>query len=161
MKTKSLVFVAMIMIFATGVFAQPFGKGNMMNKGQKGNRFMNIPDLTDAQKTEIKKIRTAHMKDVLPLRNKMRELQAHKQTVSTGDNVNMTELNKTIDEIGALQVKMMKKKANHRQAVRKILTEDQRVFFDMHAGKKHRKGMMHGKRMGSGKGLKHGRNCNF
>ena len=157
MKTKSLVFVAMIMIFATGVFAQPFGKGKMMNKGQRGERFMNIPDLTDAQKTKLKTMRTAQMKDVLPLRNKMRELQAHKQTVSTGDNVNMTELNKTIDEIGALKIKMEKKRAAHRQAVRKILTEDQRVFFDMHSGRKHRKG----KGMRQGKRMRHGRNCNF
>ena len=157
MKTKSLVTVIMIMIFVTGVFAQPFGKGNMMNKRQKGDRFMNIPDLTDTQKTKLKKMRTAHMKEVIPLRNKMRELQAHKQTVSTSDNVNMTELNKTIDEIGALKTKMMKKQAAQRQAVRKILTEDQRVFFDMHSGNKHRKGkgMRRGKRMG------HRRNCNF
>ena len=163
MKTKILVIVAMIMIFATSVFAQPNGNRRMnkgdrserfMNNGERGHGFMGIPDLTDAQKTQMKKMRTAQMKEALPLRNKMQELQAHKRTISTGDNVNMAELNKTIDEIGALKTQMMKKRATHHQAVRKILTDDQRVFFDMHSGRKHHK--RQGKR---GKGMRRG-HCN-
>ena len=142
MKTRNLIIIA-IRLFVTGsVFAQ----GNQ-GQGNQANRFMNIPDLTDAQKEQIKDLRTANMKEMLPLRNALKEKQARKNTVSTGDNVNMTEVNKVIDEIAAIKTIMAKKRAEQRQNIRKILTDDQRVFFDTHSGsnkrghcKKHKKG---------------------
>jgi len=138
MKTRNLTIIAVLLFITGSVFAQG-------NQGKRGNfdgqkkrnqteRFMNIPDLTDAQKTQIKDMRTANMKEMLPLRNELQEKQAHKRTISTGDNVKMSEINKTIDEIGAIKTNMAKKRATHRQNIRKILTDNQRVFFDMHSG---------------------------
>lgn len=160
MKTRNLTIIA-ILLFVTGsVFAQ----GNQGKKGnfkgqKKGNMFMNIPDLTETQKTQLKDMRTANMKEMLPLKNELQEKQAHLKTVSTGDNVNMNEVNKTLEEISAIKLKMAKNRFANRQEVRKILTDDQRVFFDMHAGNKMKKGM-HGKQGMKNKNCKSGPRMN-
>ena len=138
MKNKSLIITTMFIFLAAGIFAQP----NKMQQNKKAQgMFMNIPDLTDAQKTKLKEMRTAHMKEIMPIKNQLKEKQAHLQTLQTSDKVNMTEINATIDEIGKLRTDMAKKHAAFRQEIRKILTDDQRTYYDMHAGKMHKKMM--------------------
>ena len=89
-------------------------------------------NLTDAQKEQIEKLRTEHMKNVLPLRNELGELRAELRTLSTVDKVNMTDINKKIDEMGKVQTELMKERAAHRQQIRSLLTDEQRVKFDSH-----------------------------
>lgn len=139
MKNKNLVVTALFIFLAAGVFAQ---KGNMPQKNnmEKG-MFMKIPDLTDAQQEKIKTLRTAHMKEMLPLKNDLREKQAHLQTLQTSDKQDMNAINKQIDDIYVVKTQMTKKHAALRQEVRKILTDDQRVWFDNNAGNMHKKGM--------------------
>jgi len=137
MKTKNLMFIAVLIFVSSSIFAQ----GPNSKQGNKGNMFMNIPDLTEAQKTQLTEMRAANMKEMLPLRNELQEKQAHLNTISTGDNVNLNDVYKVIDEISTIKTNMAKNRAKHRQEVRKILTDDQRVFFDMHAGKKGNKHM--------------------
>jgi len=138
MKNKSLIITTMFIFLAAGIFAQP---NNMQQNKKAQGMFMNIPDLTDAQQTKLKEMRTAHMKEMMPLKNELKEKQAHLQTLQTADKPDMNAINKEIDEIGVIKTNMAKKHAAFRQEVRKILTDDQRVFFDMHAGQKHKKMM--------------------
>lgn len=148
MKHKNLVIAALFIFLSAGVFAQ---KGNNMPQNKKGpGMFMNIPDLTDAQQTQLKEMRTAQMKTIMPLKNELKEKQAHLQTLQTADNPNMSEINALIDEIGKIKTNMAKKHAAFRQEVRKILTDDQRVYFDMHAGQMHKR--MMNKKAGHPKG---------
>ncbi len=135
MKTKKIMIIAVLVFVSGSIFAQ----GQMKRKGQVGGRMMNIPDLTDVQKTQIKDMRTANMKVMLPLKNELREKQAHLNTISTGDNVKITDVNIAIEEISAIKLTMAKKRAQHRQDIRKILSDDQRVFFDMQSGKQKRR----------------------
>ena len=138
MKTKSIIIIAVMIFVSSSIFAQ----GPNGNKtGNKGDKFMNIPDLTDAQKEQIKDMRTKHMKEILPLKNDLKEKEAHLQTISTGDNVDLNKVNAAIDEISIIRTDIAKKRAAFRQDVRKILTDDQRVYFDMHSG--HKKHMKH------------------
>ncbi len=139
MKTRNLTILAVLLFVSGSIFAQ----GQNSKQGNKGDRFMNIPDLTETQKTKLTEMRAANMKEMLPLKNELQEKKAHLNTISTGDNVNMNDVNKTLDEMGAIKTNMAKKRAAHRQEVRKILTDDQRVFFDMRAGQKRNKHMMH------------------
>ncbi len=139
MKNKNLVIAVLFIFLSAGIFAQ---KGNMMPQNKKAQgMFMNIPDLTDAQQTQLKEIRTAHMKEMLPLKNELKERNAHLQTLQTADKPNMNEIYAEIDKIGAIKTNMAKKHADFRQEVRKILTDDQRVYFDMHAEQMHKKMM--------------------
>ena len=140
MKTRSLMIFVLMIFISGSIFAQ--GNPNPKNKG--GDRpFMNIPDLTEDQKEQIKEMRINHMKEVIPLKNELNEKEAHLQTISTGDNVDLNEVYVTIDEVGKIRIDLAKKRAAFRQDVRKILTEDQRVIFDMHAAHKRDKHMMH------------------
>lgn len=140
MKTKQLFFVAAIIFMMTGLnniqaqrgAGNGYGKGNGLNKNGGQGVCQNIPDLTDEQGEQIKKLKTAHMKEMLVLRNQMGELKAKKRTLSTGDNVDTKVANANIDEITKLQNTIMKKQFKHRQDIRNLLTEDQKVWFDSH-----------------------------
>ena len=74
------------------------------------------------------------MKAMQPLRNQLGEKKARLRTLTTADKVNMTEVNKVIDDIGAMQTQLMKLKEQRRQEIRKLLNDEQRVMFDAHHG---------------------------
>jgi Spy/CpxP family protein refolding chaperone len=117
----------------------------MFQKHKHGS--MRIPDLSDAQKEQMEKLRTEHLKTVLPLRNKMGELRAELRTLSTAESASINDINQKIDEIGNLKTQMMKEKAMHHQNIRSLLTEEQRVKFDAHQGPMGRqKGKKNGQR---------------
>lgn len=149
MKTRNLTILAVLLFVSGSIFAQ----GQNSKQGNKGDRFMNIPDLTETQKTKLTDMRTANMKEMLPLKNELQEKKARLNTLQTAEKANMIEIHKVIDEMGAIKTNMAKKRASHRQDIRKILTDDQRVFYDMHSGRKGHKQMMHKKGNG-GKGMK-------
>jgi hypothetical protein len=65
----------------------------------------------------------------------------------------MTAINKTIDEISVLKTTIAKKREAHKQEVRKLLNDEQRLFFDANAGKRGQ-----GKGMHHGQGMQH-KNC--
>src|ERR1035437_3633 len=56
----------------------------MQNQGEDGNETdVTVAGLTDDQKAKIKDLRIAHLKEMQPLRNKKRELEAKEQTLTT------------------------------------------------------------------------------
>ena len=138
-----------------------YGYGQGYGQGYGRNYCLNaIPDLTDEQKTKIEDLRTAHMKEMQNFRNQMREKRAHLITLQTADKVDMKAVNSTIDEMTALKNQQMKSNAAHRQEVRNLLTDSQKVYFDAHAGNRgHGKGMGQGRR-GGGYGYGKG-NCPY
>lgn len=149
-KFLAFAFILFAMIgFQNSSIAQEehMGKGkNCMHQKEncKDQGCCNIPDLTDEQKTKIEKMKMTHMKDMMQLKNQMAEKKAHKKTLMTADKVDMVEINKAIDEIGAINVTIMKKEAEHIQAVRALLTDEQRTYFDMHHGNKMKHKMQSG-----------------
>lgn len=159
MKIKTLTMLVLAVMFSLTMNAQPPRHG--MGQGQgygNGHGTCMIPDLTEEQEAKLDALRVPHQKEMLALRNQIQEKQAHLQTLRTADKADMAAINKTIDEIGAIKVEKMKKAEAHKQEVRKILTEEQRIAFDMHSrkgGKGH--GMGQGKGMhGNGAGYGHG-----
>ena len=91
-----------------------------------------IPDLTEEQEEQMQTLRTDHLKAILPMRNELAEMNARLQTLSTADNVDMSQINGLIEKMGDLRIQMMKAGAAHRQEIRKLLTDKQRVVFDSH-----------------------------
>lgn len=94
-----------------------------------------LPGLTDDQKTKFKALKLAHMKEMMPLKNQMGEKKAKMKSLMTVDKPDMTAINALIDEMALLHAEMMKKKAAHKQEMRKIMNDEQRLIFDMHSGK--------------------------
>jgi Spy/CpxP family protein refolding chaperone len=165
LKTKiALLFTVLLISSQLNLFAQPMsgnkqGRGNGYDYGQ-GYCMNAIPDLTEDQKTRIEDLRIAHMKEMQNFRNQISEKRAHLTILQTADNVDMKAVNSTIDEITSLKNKQMKSNAAHRQKVRSLLTDNQKVYFDTHVGRKgYGKGMGQGHR-GSGHGYGRG-NCSY
>ena len=102
---------------------------------ERTDRLSAIPGLTEEQREKITGLRTAMQKETLPLKNELREKRARLKTLSTAEKANMNDINRTIDEIGNLQARMMKVRAAHHQKVRAELNEEQRLFFDTHMEK--------------------------
>jgi len=160
MKRTTLITVS-IMLAAASLMAQRssggYGRGmnpqmhqkfQMMGMMGADHKCM-IPDLTDQQKEKIEALRTSFMKEAMAVKNLIAEKQAKLNTLRTADKPNMSEINKIIEDIGSLRTKMMKMGESHRQKVRALLTDEQKVIFDkrhmsMKKGSGCRKG--HGRR---------------
>lgn len=152
MRTNYFKLFILTLIFSglliTSSFAQPPGKKGGPHPGMEERFFDKLPGITEKQIEQIKDLKTKHMKEVLPLRNQIGEKKAHLQTISTGDKVDLDKVNKTIEEISSIKLSMAKMRAAHKQQIRQVLTEDQRVVFDSFSMKK---GKHHGFDEGPGK----------
>lgn len=134
MKLTSWLLAVVFMMGISGTVLAQHEGGNCCKKSSTEQCKGDMLNLTAEQKTQIEKLKTAHMKEMIGLKNQLKEKKAHLRTVTTVDKVDMVEVNKTIDEIGVIKTEMMKKKEAHKQEVRKLLTEEQRLKFDMHHG---------------------------
>ena len=142
MKPKTiLTAIFMMTVFFIAGNAQNADNANPPCKG-KGPMYR-IPDLTDAQKSKIEAIRTAHMKTATQLRNQLKEKRAHLQTLTASDNPDQKEIDATIDEITALQNKLMKNGTAMRMEIRNELTDEQKVYFDSMKSKRMNKRKMY------------------
>ncbi|GAB4343314.1 MAG: hypothetical protein Kow0037_31340 [Calditrichia bacterium] len=144
----SVMATMMILLLATMAFAQPQRGWQGAQKWQQGEKFYPpVPNLTDEQKQKIDELRVPHLRKMQDLRNQVMEKRARLHTLSTADKPNMGEINKVIDEIGKLRTQIMKERQAHRQQIRGLLTEEQRVIFDsrpMRMGKRGKGSRGHG-----------------
>lgn len=150
LRAKQIVLPVLVaMVLAGSAFAQvpkmEPGKGMGMGECRMSEPGMMIPGLTEEQQTQLKAMRVENMKAMQALRNQLGEKKARLRTLTTADKVNMAEVNKMIDEIGTLQTKVMRIKEQHRQDIRQMLNDEQRLFFDA-------RGAMRGGGEGQGRG---------
>jgi Spy/CpxP family protein refolding chaperone len=101
--------------------------------------FSGIPNLTDTQKLKIKELRNNLKKEILPIRNQIGEKRARLNTLETSPKPEIESINSTIQEIQNLKTKILKIRAVHVQEVRKLLTEEQRIEFDLRKQKLQKK----------------------
>lgn len=119
--------------------------------GKKGKMHM-IDGLTPDQEAQIKKLHTGFRKELLPLRAELKTKKATLEQAQIGDNVDQAKVKVAIDELFALKARMAVMKADHKQKVRKVLNEEQRVQFDsMMLDRKEGHGGKGGHRGGKGK----------
>lgn len=136
-KIKTIgVLAVVVLMLSVQAIAQPQGakQGPKADPNEIGI-LKKIPGLTADQETKIKALHLNLVKQILPIKNELAEKEAHLQTLSTAEKADMKAINATIDEISVLKTKMAKLHMQFRQDVRALLTEEQRVTFDMHQGK--------------------------
>lgn len=138
-KLTALLLTGMLLATAGTSLAQRSmgrqGRGMGMQDGPRFQRQCQmIPDLTDEQKEQIKELRIDQMEKMTQFRNKLLEKRVSLRTLQTQDNPNMGAINSTIDEMGKIRTEQQKTRAAHHQEIRKLLTEDQRTFFDARKG---------------------------
>jgi len=90
-----------------------------------------VSDLTSEQLSAIKELVLAKDKQMIQIKNRLNEKKAQLITLESSDKPDLKSINKTIDEIGALIVSRIKAEAECKQKIRNILTEEQRVEFDL------------------------------
>jgi Spy/CpxP family protein refolding chaperone len=82
-------------------------------------------DLSEDQQAKITALRTEHSKTMTPLKNKMAELKARERTLLSEENIDMKEVNSTIDEQTDLMNKIRKLQVEQQVAMKSILTDEQ------------------------------------
>ena len=138
---KLKILLLSVLVILTSNFAFSQKQANQKPGPNKNFGIENrIPNLSDEQKEQIKNERTQFMSDVLPIKNQLKEKQAHLNTLQTAKETDINAINKTIDEISALRTDIMKRRALFRQKVRANLNDEQRVYFDTHMMNKKARG---------------------
>ena len=119
-------------------FGQGQGKGMQGKPGMKGRPGMMqgqmawMKDLTQEQKDGLKALRLEQMKAMTQYKNKLAEYQAKLRTLTTSEDVKLKDIDKIIDQMSKIKLDVAKEKLKHRLDVRNILTDEQKVRFDMH-----------------------------
>jgi Spy/CpxP family protein refolding chaperone len=109
-----------------------------------------MPGMTTELKTKMDALKVTHMKQIQALKNKMHELKAHQRTLETADKPDMKAVYANIDEMTKLQNQMMKAQADHRNEIRSMLNDEQKLWFDNHSRGGERKGGPNGERPSRG-----------
>ncbi|HKI89074.1 MAG TPA: Spy/CpxP family protein refolding chaperone [Draconibacterium sp.] len=138
MKTRILITFVMAALFASSAaFAQnPLQRNRrmdrraMLHRQEMRQNFNRDSFLTDDQKEAMKKIRMETAKEIKPLKNQLRELQAHQQTLATADNADLKAIYKNIDKMSEVKTEMAKILAKQRLDFRSLLTDEQRLKMD-------------------------------
>ena len=86
--------------------------------------------LTPDQEKKARELRMLMMKENLPVKNEVTEKKAKLKTLRSAEKVDMVTIDKLIEEIFTLRAGLEKKKEVMMQEFRKILNDEQRVYFD-------------------------------
>jgi Spy/CpxP family protein refolding chaperone len=119
-------------------------------KGPFGN-YAQIPGITEKQLTDIKAIRIALLKEINAITDQVNEKEARLRTLTRAEKYDKGAVEKTIDEIAALQASKRKRVEGARQQIRSMLTPEQQLWFDQHC-QGHKQGQKQGSRHSSPKG---------
>ena len=99
-------------------------------KGKRQGMMADIPNLTDAQKANIKSIKEASRKQTEPQRKQMKEVRMKLNELKTSENPDLKQINQLIDKSATLKAEMEKSRTASELKVRSILTPEQRKAVD-------------------------------
>ncbi|MEI8007192.1 MAG: hypothetical protein WCI48_13380 [Bacteroidota bacterium] len=91
---------------------------------------LDLPGLTDDQKTAIKKVDLAFMPQVTPLKKLIEADKAKLEALLTMHPADVTQTDNVADEIGKTVSKLLKIMVQYDQSLRVTLSPDQQVIFD-------------------------------
>ncbi len=131
---KTVILLAGVLLMATlpDAIAQR-GRG-MDRMGGMEQVCPNIPNLTEEQSRQIMDLRTAHLREMQSYRDQIDINRVQYRALMRGDRADMAAINANIDERTNIRSQMEKQQAAHQQALRGLLTQEQRVWFDAMPG---------------------------
>ena len=91
---------------------------------------LDIPGLTGEQQDQIRDLRLQQLERTTRHRSSMDELRAEKRSRMIGDDADIEAIHHLIDQMTELRNARLKENVEHRQAIRELLTDEQRVIFD-------------------------------
>jgi Spy/CpxP family protein refolding chaperone len=96
-----------------------------------------MAELTEEQDSQISVLKTAHLKDVQPLKGEININEAKIDALIIQDDPDVKALLSLIEENGRLRTEIRKKKVMHQLEIRKLLTDEQKVAFIPGPGPRH------------------------
>jgi len=117
----------------TPVIASEHGKQRMSMMHHGGGW---KASLTEQQQNQVAKLKLDYKKQTYPIKTKLKEAKVSLALLMIADKPNQKNINKKISQIIKLKSQKIRIKVNHKIAVRKVLSAEQRVKFDMKVLKK-------------------------
>lgn len=131
---KAGLVLAITLLMVTGLDALAQRGRGLNRMGGMEQVCPNIPNLTEEQSQQITELRTAHLKQMQTYRDQIDINRVQYRALMRGDRADMGAIDANIDERSSIRSLMEKQQAQHQQAIRSILTEEQRVWFDAAPG---------------------------
>jgi Spy/CpxP family protein refolding chaperone len=95
-----------------------------------------MSELSDQQRKDMDKLRLEYKKQKALLKGQILQAKTELAVLITNDTPNKSDIGKKIDQIATLKKNKLQLKTDHYLQVRKLLTAEQRVKFDMHVLRK-------------------------
>ncbi|MCX6258566.1 MAG: periplasmic heavy metal sensor [Bacteroidia bacterium] len=92
---------------------------------------LDLPDLSEDQEKQLKEMGIKHLQTLIPLKALEREKEAHLAALLTANDSDPKHISEATDLLGKVRNDILKQVVDHDQAIRKILTPEQKVVFDM------------------------------
>jgi len=131
MKKMMIVLTALLLVTA---FVMPADAKGGKGRGYgfcNGNDLSGVQglNLTAEQKTKIADLRTAHLKDIKPLEDKMHSRRGDLRILWLEKNPDEAKIRATEKEVRALRDQIDDKRADYRWSVYKVLTPEQQELL--------------------------------
>lgn len=124
-KLLSAGIILITLLMAGSLIAQRHGRMH-----DRQDRMAEKLNLSEEQKSQISKMRLALKKELLPLKSDLQSMRADIKLAMTAENFNQKTLESLVKKQQDLRSQIQLKQLLHKQAVRKLLTVEQREKFD-------------------------------
>jgi Spy/CpxP family protein refolding chaperone len=130
---KLLVAIVVVLGLSLSVMAQQHYRKQMPQRSMMAHSSMQLLDLTEKQKDQIKEIRLAHMKDVQPLKDEVKINRVTVDVLLKADEPDMKKIVSIVEANGKLLTQIQVKNIDQTINVRGLLTDEQKIIYDAHS----------------------------
>jgi len=129
---KTLIAIIALFGFSLGLMAQN-PQRQQQSQHMRQPAFAGL-SLTDEQKTEIKTIRLAGIKESQPLKDEANINRAKLNALVNNENPDMDEIVSLVEANGKIRTQIQIIGIENKLKVRALLTDEQKVIFDARSG---------------------------
>jgi Spy/CpxP family protein refolding chaperone len=133
MVTRHVTGVTLFLMMFLAV-SMVFGQHPGMRSDEHGR--MGQLNLSEEQRDQILIQKTKTEGQILPLETKLKTKHAELNELMIAVQPDQKSVNRKLDEIGSLQTEIQKKRFACRLAIRNLMTDEQKVWFDKMVGRK-------------------------
>ena len=156
----SILSLLGILLLSLALLAQS-GRGNRGGQWEdRGSWLDRALDLTEEQQAKMEDLRLQHQKEMIPLRSQVESLRSELNLAITADKFDKGKVEKIVNDMQKVRTQLQMSRVLHQQAVRELLTSEQRKKYNLHilSPKSHRggRGFGHGQGMNSNDGMGRG-----
>ena len=127
---KLLVAIIFILGLSLSVMAQPNQRRQIPHQSMRAQSPLELLDLSEEQKDQIKEIHLAHIKDVQANRDEVKINRVKINAQLHKDDPDMKEIVKLVEANGKLLTQIQIKSIEEKINVRLLLTDEQKIIFD-------------------------------